>query len=296
VNANAVCRTDLHVIEGDLPVHRGPLVPGHQIAGTVDALGEGANRFNIGDRVGVPWLRWTCGDCRFCSAGRENLCDRVLFTGWDADGGYAEYVVAPEAFVYPLPGGFSDEQAAPLLCAGIIGYRALTLSGVASGAKLGFLGFGSSAHVTIQVARARGADVYVFARSEKDRRLAAQLGAVWTGNTTERPPVPLDAAIIFAPAGELVPTALSAVDRGGVVVCAGIHMSAIPTFDYSLLYGERRLCSVANNTRADGEAFLREAAATSVRTHVSVFPMDKAQEVLALLKQQGFKGAAVIVP
>ncbi|MGD9893471.1 MAG: zinc-dependent alcohol dehydrogenase family protein [Dehalococcoidia bacterium] len=295
VNANALCRTDLHVIEGDLPSHRHPLVPGHQIAGTVDALGAGASRFRAGDRVGVPWLRWTCGACRFCAAGRENLCEHARFTGWDADGGYAEYVVAPEAFVYPLPDGFADEQAAPLLCAGIIGYRALALAGVRSGAHLGFLEFGSSAHVTIQVARARGVAVYVLARSEDDRRLATQLGATWTGTMIDRPPVALDAVIIFAPAGELVPAALSVVERGGVVVCAGIHMSAIPTFDYALLYGERRLLSVANNTRADGEAFLHEAAAIPVRTRVTTFPPEDAQEALVRLKHQGFEGAGVIV-
>jgi len=296
VHANAVCRTDLHVVEGDLPAHRRPLIPGHQIAGTVDARGAGAARFQIGDRVGVPWLRRTCGDCRFCATGRENLCERALFTGWDANGGYAEFAVAPEAFAYPLPDGYSDEQAAPLLCAGIIGYRALTLSDVQPGGRLGFFGFGSSAHVTIQVARARGIEVYVFARSAKDRKLASQLGAAWTGSTTERPPAEMDAAIIFAPAGELVPVALAAIGRGGVVVCAGIHMSAIPAFDYALLYGERRLLSVANNTSADGEAFLREAATIQVGTHVTTFPLDQAQEALVLLKHQGFEGAAVVVP
>jgi propanol-preferring alcohol dehydrogenase len=296
VTANAVCRTDLHVIEGELPAHRSPLVPGHQVAGRVDAFGAGATRFHTGDRVGVPWLRWTCGACRFCSTGRENLCERARFTGWDADGGYAEHVVAPEAFAYPLPDGFAEEQAAPLLCAGIIGYRALMLSGVTSGGRLGFFGFGSSAHVTIQVARARGVDVFVFARSEQDRQLAVQLGATWTGTTMERPPAALDAAIIFAPAGELVPPALSGVERGGVVVCAGIHMSAIPSFDYALLYGERRLLSVANNTRADGEAFLREAATIPVTARVTTFPLEQAQEALVLLKKQGFEGAAVVVP
>lgn len=296
VHANALCRTDLHVVEGDLEQHRVPLIPGHQVVGRIDTLGEGASRFRVGDRVGVPWLRSTCGNCRFCSTARENLCERARFTGWDADGGYAEYVIAPEAFVYALPDGFSDEQAAPLLCAGIIGFRALTLTGLTSGARLGFYGFGSSAHVTIQVARARGLDIFVAARSEKDRRLAERLGAVWTGSTDQPPPVRLDAAIIFAPAGGLVPIALAAVDRSGSVVCAGIHMSAIPSFDYALLYGERRLLSVANNTRADGEAFLREAAVIPVRTRAASFPLDHAQDALIHLKHQGFEGAAVVLP
>lgn len=294
VRANALCRTDLHVIEGDLPPHRLPLTPGHQIVGVVDAAGPGATRFRPGDRVGVPWLRWTCGVCRFCASGRENLCERARFTGWDADGGYAEYVVAPEAFVYRLPDGFPDEQAAPLLCAGIIGYRALTLTGLTGGGRLGIYGFGGSAHVTIQVARARGTDVAVMTRNERHRRLAEELGAVWTGGTTDRPPFLLDAAIIFAPAGEIVPAALAATDRGGTVVCAGIHMSPIPAFEYALLYGERSVRSVANNTRADGEAFLREAAAIPVRTHVVPFAFAEAQDALIALKHDGFEGAGVV--
>src|SRR5215216_6561475 len=293
VRANALCRTDLHVVEGDLAPRRLPLTPGHQIIGVVETLGEGATRFHPGDRVGVPWLRGTCGACRFCRSGRENLCERALFTGWDADGGYAEYAVAPEAFVYRLPEECPDEQAAPLLCAGIIGYRALRLTGLERGGRLGFYGFGSSAHVTIQVARARGIDVAVLARSAKDRAVAEELGAVWTGGTDERPPWPLHAAIIFAPAGELVAAGLAAVDKGGTVVCAGIHMSAIPAFDYELLYDERVLRSVANNTRADGEAFLGEAADIPVRTRVTALGLD---EALVRLKQQGFEGSAVVVP
>ena len=295
VRANALCRTDLHVVEGDLPPRRRPVTPGHQVAGVVDALGAGATRFRLGDRVGVPWLHMTCGRCRFCATGRENLCEAARFTGWDVDGGYAEFVVAPEAFVYPLPDGFPDEQAAPLLCAGIIGYRALTLAGLSNGGRLGLYGFGASAHVTIQVARARGLEVAVMTRNAGHRRLAAELGATWTGGTAEPPPFPLDAAIIFAPAGELVPAALAAVDRGGTVVCAGIHMSPIPAFDYALLYGERAVRSVANNTRADGEAFLREAAAIPVRTHIVTFPLDQAQEALVALKHDGFEGAGVVV-
>jgi propanol-preferring alcohol dehydrogenase len=295
VGANALCRTDLHVVEGDLPPHRRPVTPGHQVAGVVDALGSGASRFRPGDRVGVPWLRQTCGVCRFCRSGRENLCERATFTGWDADGGYAEYVVAPEAFIYPLLEGFPDEQAAPLLCAGIIGFRALILTGLASGARLGLYGFGGSAHVTIQVAQARGMEVAVMTRNAAHRRLAEELGATWTGGTLDRPPHPLDAAIIFAPAGEIVPAALAAVERGGTVVCAGIHMSPIPSFDYSLIYGERVLRSVANNTRADGEAFLREAAAIPVRTHVVPFAFADAQDALVALKHDGFEGAGVVV-
>jgi propanol-preferring alcohol dehydrogenase len=260
----------------------------------VDALGTGAARFGLGERVGIPWLRRTCGVCRFCTSGRENLCESAHFTGWDADGGYAEYAVAPQDFVYPLPSDLSYEQAAPLLCAGIIGYRALSLTGLTSGGRLGFYGFGSSAHVTIQVARARGIEVAVLARSHEDRRLAEDLGATWSGDTSERPPWPLDAAIIFAPAGELVPAALAAVDKGGAIVCAGIHMSAIPSFDYRLLYGERLLRSVANNTRADGKAFLREAAAIPVRTRVTTFGLEEAQDALITLKRGGFEGSAVV--
>jgi propanol-preferring alcohol dehydrogenase len=295
VKANALCRTDLHVIEGDLPSRRLPITPGHQVAGVVDALGPGAVRFRVGDRVGVPWLRSTCGACRFCRTGRENLCERARFTGWDADGGYAEYAVAPEAFMYPLPDGFADEQAAPLFCAGIIGYRALTLTGLTGGGRLGLYGFGGSAHVTIQVARSRGLDVAVMTRNERHQRLAVELGATWTGGTTDQPPFLLDAAIIFAPAGEIVPAALAATDRGGAVVCAGIHMSTIPAFDYTLLYGERSVRSVANNTRADGEAFLREAAQIPVQTHIVPFPLDRAQDALIALKHDGFEGAGVVI-
>ena len=295
VKANALCRTDLHVIEGDLSPHRLPLTPGHQVAGLVDALGWGVTRFNMGDRVGVPWLRSTCGECRFCITGRENLCENARFTGWDADGGYAEFAIVPEAFAYPLPEGFPDEQAAPLLCAGIIGYRALTWTGLSGGGRLGLYGFGGSAHVTIQVARARGLDVAVMTRNERHQRLAAELGAVWTGGTVDRPPFLLDAAIIFAPAGEIVPAALAATDRGGAVVCAGIHMSAIPSFDYALLYGERSVRSVANNTRADGNAFLREAAAIPVRTHIVPFPLEEAQDALIALKHDGFEGTGVVL-
>ena len=295
ISANALCRTDLHVVEGDLPPHKQPVTPGHQAVGWVDALGPGATRFRLGERVGVPWLRWTCGVCGFCRSGRENLCDVAHFTGWDADGGYAEEDVAPEAFVYAIPDGFTDEQAAPLLCAGIIGYRALLMTALARGARLGFFGFGSSAHVTIQVARARGLEIAVLARSEKDRWLAERLGAAWTGATDARPPWPLDAAIIFAPVGAMVPAALAAVERGRRVVCAGVHMSPIPQFDYALLYGERSVKSVANNTRGDGEAFLAEAAAVPVQSNTVTFRLEESQEALVTLKQQGFEGSAVVL-
>jgi alcohol dehydrogenase, propanol-preferring len=294
VRANGLCRTDLHIVEGDLAPHRRPVIPGHQIVGVVDAVGPDVTRLAAGDRAGVPWLHHTCGACRFCRGGRENLCTAAAFTGWDVDGGYADYAVAPEAFVYPIPAGYPDDQAAPLLCAGIIGYRALTLAGLARGGRLGIYGFGNSAHVTIQVARARGLDVAVMTRDAKHQRLAVEMGAVWTGGTVDAPPFALDAAIVFAPAGEIVPAALLAVDRGGSVVCAGIHMSDIPSFPYASLWGERVLRSVANNTRADGEAFLAEAAAIPVRTRVVTFPFDEAQDALIALKRDGFEGAAVV--
>jgi len=295
VRACGVCRTDLHVAEGDLAPHKLPVALGHQVVGSVEARGEGATRFAIGARVGVPWLHQTDGVCRFCRGGRENLCERPLFTGWDVDGGYAEALVAPEAFVYPIPGGFSDEQAAPLLCAGIIGYRSLRLTGLGTSGRLGLYGFGSAAHVIIQVAVARGLEVYVFTRDAPHRRLAEQLGARWAGDTFDRPPVLLDAAIIFAPAGEIVPAALKALDRGGSVVCAGIHMSPIPSFAYDDLYWERRILSVANNTREDGEQFLAEAARIPVRSHVETFPLDAANDALIALKQDRIRGGSAVL-
>ncbi len=315
VRACGVCRTDLHVAEGDLPPHRRPIVPGHQVVGIVEAIGpahvaatgssQGEPRAPLptahsplpqpGDRVGVAWLHQTDGVCRFCRTGRENLCEQPLFTGWDVDGGYAEYVVAPGGFVYPLPEGFSDEQAAPLLCAGIIGYRSLRLAGLERGGRLGLYGFGSAAHVIIQVAVARGLEVYVCTRDAPHRALAQELGARWAGNTFDAPPVPLDAAIIFAPAGEIVPAALKAVDRGGRVVCAGIHMSPIPSFSYDDLYWERQILSVANNTRADGRAFLEEAVRVPVRSRVQTFPLSDAGEALLALKHDQIRGGSAVL-
>nr|MDQ3816952.1 zinc-dependent alcohol dehydrogenase family protein [Acidobacteriota bacterium] len=244
VSACGICRTDLHVVEGELPARRSPIIPGHQVVGTVAGVGAQVEEFTVGERVGVAWLHKTCGRCRFCLSGRENLCERADFTGWTVDGGYAEYMVAPAAFTYRLPDGFDDMQAAPLLCAGIIGYRALRLTGIKDGdwmgARLGIYGFGAAGHVAIQVARARGAEVYVATRDrERHQALASELGARWVGGTFDEPPAPLDAAIIFAPAGELVPVALKALDKGGALVLGGIHMTTIPALDYQLLYGER---------------------------------------------------------
>ena len=300
VHACGICRTDLHVIEGELPVHRSPLIPGHQIVGTIAALGSRVEGFSIGDRVGVAWLNRTCGICQFCISGRENLCERAQFTGWSVDGGYAEYAIAPAAFTYPLPDRFADAQAAPLLCAGIIGYRCLRLTGITQndwkGARLGLYGFGAAGHICIQLARSRGADVYVCTRDrERHQALAQELGAKWIGDATAEPPVTLDASIIFAPAGELVPVALKAIAKGGIVVLGGIHMSPIPSFDYSLIYGERIIRSVANNTRADGRDFLQEAARIPVSTYVQTFPFPQANEALIALKNDAIRGAAVLV-
>jgi len=286
--ACGVCRTDLHVTEGDLPLRLRPVIPGHQTVGTVEGTGE---------RVGVAWLHSTDGTCRFCTSGRENLCENAEFTGWTRNGGFAEYVVAAKDFIYPIPDDFDDIQAAPLLCAGIIGYRALRLCGVNdwNGARLGIYGFGAAGHVCIQVARARGADVYVATRDrEKHQSLAEELGAAWVGDTFDVPPVKLDASIIFAPAGEIVPAALSALDKGGSLVLGGIHMSPIPEFDYDLLYGERLIRSVANNTREDGREFLAEAASIPVRTSVQEFSPDQANDALIALKHDAIRGAAVL--
>jgi propanol-preferring alcohol dehydrogenase len=287
-------------VEGELAVRRSPLIPGHQIIGRVDDIGSEAKGFAIGDRVGVAWLNRTCGVCSFCVTGKENLCDQADFTGWTVDGGYAEYAVAPAKFVYAIPDQFDDVQAAPLLCAGIIGYRALRLTGLTKsewrGAQLGIYGFGAAGHVAIQLARSRGADVYVCTRDrERHQALAHELGASWVGDTFAEPPVKLDACIVFAPAGELVPIALKAIRKGGSVVLGGIHMSPIPSFDYSLLYGERVVRSVANNTRADGRDFLIEAAAVPVKTHTQTFSFDQANEALVALKDDAIKGAGVIV-
>lgn len=300
VSACGICRTDLHVVEGELQVRRSPLIPGHQIVGHVAATGPSAEGFAIGDRVGVAWLNRTCGKCKYCLSGRENLCELAMFTGWSVNGGYAEFAVAPAAFTYHLPEGFEDTQAAPLLCAGIIGYRCLRLTGLSAnewnGARLGIYGFGAAGHICIQIARARGAEVYVCTRDrERHQALAHELGATWVGDALAEPPVQLDAAIIFAPAGELVPAALKSVSKGGAVVLGGIHMSPIPSFDYSLIYGERTIRSVANNTRVDGQEFLSEAARIPVHTHVQTFPFANANDALVALKHDAIRGAGVLL-
>jgi propanol-preferring alcohol dehydrogenase len=296
VHACAVCRTDLHVVDGELPEPRLPLVPGHQIAGSVEARGAGAERFAAGDRVGIPWLGWTCGECRYCRSGRENLCDRARFTGYQLDGGYAEYAVADERFCLPLPDGYDDEQAAPLLCAGLIGYRSLVAAGDAE--RLGLYGFGSSAHIVAQVARFQGRRVFAFTRAGNGtgQAFARSLGAEWAGGSDAPPPEELDAAIVFAPVGALVPAALAAVAKGGTVVCAGIHMSDIPSFPYELLWGERVVRSVANLTRRDGAEFLSLAPRVPVRTEVERFPLGRANDALERLRSGDVRGAAVVVP
>lgn len=295
VNFCGVCHTDLHMVEGELPASSLPRIPGHQVVGQVEQLGEETSLFQKGDRVGVAWLHKSCGRCHFCRTGRENLCLEARFTGYQVDGGYAEYLVVPEAFAYELPENFPDEQAAPLLCAGIIGYRALRLSRVKSGDKLGLFGFGASAHITIQVARHWNCRVYVFSRSEKHRQQAIRLGAVWTGRPDEIPPEKLDSAIVFAPVGEVVRSALRVVDRGGTVAVAGIYLSPIPELDYEKdLYFEKCLKSVANATRQDGVEFLKIAAEIPVKTEIKVFPLEEANEALAEVKHSRINGAAVL--
>lgn len=289
-----VCRTDLHVVEGELPPRKSPVIPGHQIVGTIVKCGEEIQRFRTGQRVGIAWLQSTCGECEFCRSGRQNLCEQAGFTGYTADGGYAEYAAAPEQFLYALPDGYGDEQAAPLLCAGIIGFRCLRLAEVRPGQRIAFYGFGAAAHLAIQVARHWGAEVYACTREAKHQQLARELGAAWAGGAAEPPPVPLDSAIIFAPAGELVPAALRALKKGGAVILGGIHMSRIPPLDYNLLYHERVIRSVANNTREDGEQFLKVAAEIPVRTQVTHFPLEEANRALRELKHDGFRGAAVL--
>lgn len=295
VSACAVCRTDLHVIDGELPNPKLPLVPGHEIVGAVVERGEGSMRFATGTRVGIPWLAWTCGECRFCRRDQENLCERALFTGYTVDGGYAEFVVADERFCFALPSGLSDAESAPLLCAGLIGYRSLAKTGDAR--RIGIYGFGAAAHIVAQVAKHQGREVYAFTRpgDVEAQQFARDLGAVWAGSSDERPPELLDAAIIFAPVGSLVPQALRAVDKGGVVVCGGIHMSVIPSFPYELLWHERRICSVANLTRADGDAFLRLAPLVPVKTQVETFPLKEANTAMKQLRNGQLRGAAVLV-
>src|SRR5882757_1270387 len=292
VRTCGVCRTDLHVIEGELPPRKSPVIPGHQVVGVIEKRGDGTKRFAVGGRVGIAWLHQTDGTCDYCRSGAENLCDHPTFTGYSVDGGYAEYVVAPEAFMYVIPDGFPDEQAAPLLCAGIIGFRSLRLSGIKAGGCLGFYGFGAAAHVAVQVARHWGVDVFACTRDVRHQKLALELGAAWAGGTFDDPPKKLDAAIVFAPAGEIVPAALKALKKGGALVLGGIHMSRIPSFDYQLLYQERMIRSVANNTRKDGEDFLRIAAEIPIRTHVQIFPLSEANRALNALKNDAIPGAA----
>ncbi|HVT15302.1 MAG TPA: zinc-dependent alcohol dehydrogenase family protein [Thermoanaerobaculia bacterium] len=321
VHACGVCRTDLHIVDGELTEPKLPLVLGHQIVGTVEAAGAGVDRLRVGERAGVPWLGWTDGTCRYCRSGRENLCERALFTGYQIDGGYAEYAVADQRFCLPLPAAYPDLQAAPLLCAGLIGYRAYRMAlGLAGGQassghpgeqtgagppgeraveveRLGFYGFGAAAHILVQVARHQGRQVFAFTRpgDAAGQRFALDLGAVWSGGAGETPPEPLDAAILFAPAGEHVPAALRAVAPGGAVVCAGIHMSDIPSFPYEILWRERAVRSVANLTRRDGEEFLALAPTIPVRTAITPFPLARANEALAALREGRFHGAAVVV-
>ena len=294
VHVCGVCRTDLHVIEGELPTRKSPVIPGHQVVGIVEGTGAGVKRFAAGERVGIAWLHKTDGTCEYCRRGEENLCDAPEFTGYSVNGGYTELVVAPESFVYAMPGGFPDEQAAPLLCAGIIGYRCLRMAQIGTGARLGFYGFGAAAHVAIQVARYWGADVYASTRDERHQKLATELGAKWAGGTLDAPPEKLDAAIVFAPAGEIVPAALKALRKGGRLILGGIHMSEIPSFGYELLYEERMIRSVANNTRQDGEEFLQLAAEIPIRTHVKVYPLREANQALNALKNDAIPGAAVL--
>lgn len=294
VHSCAVCRTDLHVIDGELPSPKLPLIPGHEIIGTVLAKGSAVDRFAPGDRVGVPWLGWTCGTCPWCLSGRENLCDSARYTGYQIDGGYAEMTVADARFCFPIAGSYQDDEAAPLMCAGLIGYRALRMAGDAE--RLGLYGFGAAAHIIAQVARHQGRDVYAFTRpgDAAAQRLALDLGASWAGGSDEQAPVLLDAAIIFAPAGALVPTALRAVAKGGTVVCAGIHMSDIPAFPYDILWGERVVRSVANLTRRDGEEFLTLAPTIPVRTHVTTFDLAQANDAIVALRSGTITGAAVL--
>jgi propanol-preferring alcohol dehydrogenase len=289
-----VCHTDLHTVEGDLSLPKLPVVPGHQIVGVVDSIGSDAGRFAAGDRVGIPWLYSTCGTCEYCERDFENLCEGARFTGLHADGGYAEYMTAPAAYAYALPDAFPDLQAAPLLCAGIIGCRALRLSDAEPGKRLGLYGFGASAHVTIQIALYWGCEVYVFTRSEAHRTHAGELGAAWAGRAEDTPPKPLDSAIIFAPAGGLVPEALRVLRKGGTLALAGIHMSPIPQMDYGLLYGERTIRSVANSTRQDAEELLQLAAEIPIRTDIETFPLSEANQVLERLKRSDIRGAAVL--
>jgi propanol-preferring alcohol dehydrogenase len=296
VAACAVCRTDLHVVDGELPNPKLPLIPGHEVVGRIEELGEGADGFRIGERVGIPWLGWTCGKCDFCCSGRENLCRRARFTGYTIDGGYAEHVAADARFCFRIPDSYDDVSATPLLCAGLIGYRSLRKAGEAK--RLGLYGFGAAAHIVAQVARHQGREVFAFTRpgDAEAQKFALRLGATWAGGSDETAPEKLDAAIIFAPIGALVPAALRAVDRGGIVVCGGIHMSDIPQFPYRDLWQERKICSVANLTRRDGEEFMELARRIPIRTETQTFPLGQANEALGKLRSGNLTGAAVLVP
>ena len=295
VHACGVCRTDLHVVDGELPDPKLPIIPGHEIVGSVVRKGENAGSFAVGERVGVPWLGYTCGQCRFCRSGKENLCDRPLFTGYTIDGGYAEYTVADRRYCFPLPESYSDCDAAPLLCAGLIGYRSYRMA-PDHAERIGIYGFGGAAHIVAQVAAYQGKQVFAFTRpgDREAQQFARRLGAVWAGDSTETPPEPLDAAIIFAPVGSLLPAALSATVKGGIVICGGIHMSDIPSFPYRLLWEERVICSVANLTRRDGEELLAIAPEVQVKTEVKVFPLKEANEALLSLREGKLQGAAVL--
>ncbi len=296
VSACGVCHTDLHTVEGDLELRKLPVIPGHQVVGVVEKTGTGADLYRKGHRVGVTWFFSSCGSCRFCSEDRENLCSSAKFTGYNADGGYAEFIVIPQESAFAVPSVFSDAEATPLMCGGVIGYRALRLSDVKPGGRLGMYGFGNSAHVVIQVAVKMGCRVHVFTRSSKHQKLARELGAAWVGTADQKPPEPLDASIIFAPAGSLVPVALEALDKGGTLVLAGITMTAIPEMDYGLLYWERTIRSVANTTRRDAAELLKIAAEIPIRTVVNEFPMYEANEVLAMMKHSELTAGAVLIP
>lgn len=296
VSACGVCHTDLHTVEGDLELKKVPVIPGHQVVGIVEKQGPGADLHHIGDRTGVTWFFSSCGSCDFCLAEQENLCAKAMFTGYHADGGYAEYMVVNQESAFAVPSIFSDAEAAPLLCGGVIGYRAFRLSGIKPGGKLGMYGFGNSAHVVIQVASKTGCKVHAFTRSLKHQQLARDLGAVWVGTADQAPPDSLDASIVFAPAGPLVPVALSALDKGGTLVLAGITMTPIPEMDYSLLYWERTIRSVANTTRRDAIELLKVAAEIPIRTVVNTFPLEEANEVLLMMKHSELKAGAVLIP
>ena len=294
INVCGVCHTDLHTVEGEIALPRLPIIPGHQIVGVIDSVGQGVTRFKIGDRVGVPWLNWVDGTCDFCKRGQENLCDNARFTGQHVDGGYAEYTIVDENFAYRIPGVFSDTQAAPLLCGGVIGYRALRLSDLQRGERIGLYGFGNSAHIALQIARHWECEVYVFTRSEEHLKLARELGAAWAGRAEETPPKLIDRAIIFAPIGDLVIDALRVMRKGGTVAHAGVYSTPIPQIDYNLLYHERTIRSVANSTRQDAEDLLKVAAEIPVQTQVETFPLRDANRALQLLKQSKIRGGAVL--